>query len=232
MELRTEGLSLAPILKRVSVAIPNGKLTGIIGPNGAGKTTLLRCLAGELPPQQGTVTLGDNLGTNRDLSTWRARERAQHIAYLPQTTVFAFAFTTQELVGLHAASPSSLQEALDTLELTALATRSLLSLSGGERQRVAIARALAQQTPLLLLDEPLAHLDLHYQNRLLAFLKQRSQSGATIIVVLHDLRQAQHWCDHLIVLTEGQVHTQGTPEQTLTPENLSTVFRITSDAIR
>ena len=73
MELRTEGLSLAPILTQVSVAIPNGKLTGIIGPNGAGKTTLLRCLAGELHPQQGTVTLGDN----RDLSTWRARERAQ-----------------------------------------------------------------------------------------------------------------------------------------------------------
>lgn len=228
MELRTEGLSLAPILTQVSVAIPNGKLTGIIGPNGAGKTTLLRCLAGELHPQQGTVTLGDN----RDLSTWRARERAQRIAYLPQNTVFAFAFTTQELVGLHAASPSSLQEALDTLELTALATRSLLSLSGGERQRVAIARALAQQTQFLLLDEPLTHLDLHYQNRLLAFLKQRTLNGATIIVVLHDLRQAQHWCDHLIVLTEGQVHTQGTPEQTLTPENLSTVFRITSDAIR
>lgn len=228
MELRTEGLSLAPILKQVSVAIPNGKLTGIIGPNGAGKTTLLRCLAGELHPQQGTVTLGDN----RDLSTWRARERAQRIAYLPQNTVFAFAFTTQELVGLHAASPSSLQEALDTLELTALATRSLLSLSGGERQRVAIARALAQQTQFLLLDEPLTHLDLHYQNRLLAFLKQRTLNGATIIVVLHDLRQAKHWCDHLIVLTEGQVHTQGTPEQTLTPENLSTVFRITFDAIR
>ncbi|WP_394793194.1 ABC transporter ATP-binding protein [Armatimonas sp.] len=228
MELRAEGLSLAPILKQVSVAIPNGKLTGIIGPNGAGKTTLLRCLAGELHPQQGTVTLGDN----RDLSTWRARERAQRIAYLPQNTVFAFAFTTQELVGLHAASPSSLQEALDTLELTALATRSLLSLSGGERQRVAIARALAQQTQFLLLDEPLTHLDLHYQNRLLAFLKQRTLNGATIIVVLHDLRQAQHWCDHLIVLTEGQVHTQGTPEQTLTPENLSTVFRITFDAIR
>ncbi len=228
MELRTEGLSLAPILTQVSVAIPNGKLTGIIGPNGAGKTTLLRCLAGELHPQQGTVTLGDN----RDLSTWRARERAQRIAYLPQNTVFAFAFTTQELVGLHAASPSSLQEALDTLELTALATRSLLSLSGGERQRVAIARALAQQTQFLLLDEPLTHLDLHYQNRLLAFLKQRTLNGATIIVVLHDLRQAQHWCDHLIVLTEGQVHTQGTPEQTLTPENLSTVFRITFDAIR
>ena len=228
MELRAEGLSLAPILKQVSVAIPNGKLTGIIGPNGAGKTTLLRCLAGELHPQQGTVTLGDN----RDLSTWRARERAQRIAYLPQNTVFAFAFTTQELVGLHAASPSSLQEALDTLELTALATRSLLSLSGGERQRVVIARALAQQTQFLLLDEPLTHLDLHYQNRLLAFLKQRTLNGATIIVVLHDLRQAQHWCDHLIVLTEGQVHTQGTPEQTLTPENLSTVFRITFDAIR
>nr|WP_309693908.1 ABC transporter ATP-binding protein [Armatimonas sp.] len=228
MELRTEGLSLAPILTQVSVAIPNGKLTGIIGPNGAGKTTLLRCLAGELHPQQGTVTLGDN----RDLSTWRARERAQRIAYLPQNTVFAFAFTTQELVGLHAASPSSLQEALDTLELTALATRSLLSLSGGERQRVAIARALAQQTQFLLLDEPLTHLDLHYQNRLLAFLKQRTLNGATIIVVLHDLRQAKHWCDHLIVLTEGQVHTQGTPEQTLTPENLSTVFRITFDAIR
>ncbi|WP_395093155.1 ABC transporter ATP-binding protein [Armatimonas sp.] len=228
MELCTEGLSVAPILKQISVAIPKGKLTGIIGPNGAGKTTLLRCLAGELPPQQGSVTLGDN----RDLSTWRARERAQHIAYLPQTTVFAFAFTTQELVGLHAASPSSLQGALDTLELTALATRSLLSLSGGERQRVAIARALAQQTPLLLLDEPLTHLDLYYQNRLLAFLKQRSESGATIIVVLHDLKQAQHWCDHLIVLSEGQVHSQGTPKQTLTPESLSTVFRITSDAIR
>ncbi len=208
------------------MAIPKGKLTGIIGPNGAGKTTLLRCLAGEIRSQKDAVTLGDI-----DISTWRARERAKYVAYLPQTTVFAFAFTTQELVGLHAASPSSLQEALDTLELNALARRSLLSLSGGERQRVAIARALAQQTPFLLLDEPLTHLDLHYQNRLLEFLKQRTQSGTTIVVVLHDLRQAQHWCDHLIVLSEGQVRTQGTPEQTLTPENLSNIFRIASDAI-
>ena len=208
------------------MTVPSGCLTGIIGPNGAGKTTLLRCLAGELPLVAGGVLLN-----HQSLAALNARERARLLAYLPQTTPFAFAYTTMELVGLQVASARSLHDALETLELHPLVTRSLLSLSGGERQRAAIGRVLAQSPPILLLDEPLTHLDLRYQLRLLEHLKQCCHEGTTVVMALHDLRQARHWCDHLILLVQGRVLAEGTPEQTLAPEVLQQAFGVPPEAL-
>ncbi len=208
-------------LTAISLELPRGQLTGIIGPNGSGKTTLLRCLAGDRKPDSGHIHLGE--GRLEDL---RISERAKFLAYLPQTTPIPFAFTLKELVGLQAKSADTLATALAVMELESLADRSLLTLSGGERQRGAIARVLAQATPVLLLDEPLAHLDLRYQKRLLEFLVKQCQAGGSIALTLHELRLAQKWCDSLMLLHQGELIAQGAPLDILTPDRLETVFGV------
>ena len=201
--------------------LPRGQLTGIIGPNGSGKTTLLRCLAGDRRPDSGQIHL-----QKERLEDLSIPERAKLLTYLPQTTPISFAFTLKELVGLQARSPDTLAEALEIMELESLADRSLLTLSGGERQRGAIARVLAQATPLLLMDEPLAHLDLRYQKRLLEFLVKQCQAGGSVALTLHELRLAQKWCDSLVLLHRGKLIAQGAPLDILTPDRLETIFGV------
>ena len=211
-------------LAGISLELPIGQLTGVIGPNGSGKTTLLRCLAGDRKPDTGRVRLAGDF-----LESVKSTERAQLLTYLPQTTSFSFAFTLKELVGLQARSPGTLAAALEVMELESLADRSLLTLSGGERQRGAIARVLAQATPILLLDEPLAHLDLRYQKRLLEFLVKHCQAGGSVALALHELRLARDWCDFLVLLHQGKLITQGKPTDVLSTQRLETVFGVEAD---
>lgn len=221
LSLEAVGLSWGSALKSLSLSLQPGVVLGIVGPNGAGKTTLLRCLAGDLRPDFGSVRLGE-----RSLAQYTPSERARQLAYLPQTTPIVFAFTVEELVGLGAHSREAVQEVLELMDLTAFTKRSLLSLSGGERQRAALARVLAQRTPYLILDEPLAHLDPLYQQRLLETLRRHCQSGGAALLALHELRLAQQWCNEVAVLQAGELQAIGEPQQVLTAERLKSVFGV------
>lgn len=220
------------ILREVSLRIEAGEFLGIIGPNGSGKSTLLKTLAGILLPVSGLVSLD-----GRDLARLRGREIARRVAIVPQDNPIAFDYSVQEVV-LMGRSPhlgrfelersrdlEIVAEALKRTNLIHLADRSIEALSGGERQRAMIARALAQQTDILFLDEPTAHLDINYQVQILHLVKRENAlHGKTVVVVLHDLNLAAEFCDRLIMLKEGRVHASGTPEEVVTAENFQSVY--------
>jgi iron complex transport system ATP-binding protein len=221
MKLTAQSIRVGSFLKELTLSLSEGSLTGLIGPNGAGKTTLLRCMSGDL-----AVSAGEILLAERPLSQWSTSARAERLAYLPQSTSFAFAFTVGELVGLSATSQKRQERALEIMELGALVDRSLTSLSGGEQRRAAIARVLAQGVPCLLLDEPLTHLDPRYQRRLLQHLQAHCRQGGSVALVLHDLRQARQWCDRLALLVQGALLAEGAPDEILTTETLEEIFGV------
>jgi len=206
-------------------------MVALIGPNGSGKSTLLRVLAGLLTPSAGSAAFN-----GADLRSWLPRERARHIAYVPQDTAIPFEFTVREIVamgrapylppwGFETASDlTAIDEAIALMDLEPLVDRSILDVSGGERQRAIIARALAQQPSVLLLDEPGAHLDLRYQvmlHRLLARLNR--ENGLTIMIVSHDLN-AVAASQRVIVLLNGRVAVTGPPNVVLTERVIADVF--------
>ncbi|MDR2432082.1 MAG: ABC transporter ATP-binding protein [Candidatus Margulisbacteria bacterium] len=220
-----------PVLDNVSLNIPAGKFIGIAGPNGSGKTTLLRLLSGFYAPQQGRVLLD-----GRSLADWRPRERARKVAVVTQLNALNPQFKAGDMIALGRAPhrrwfwqrPSAAEKALlnkiaADLQLKALLDRRLKTLSGGETQRVVIARALTQDTPALLLDEPVNHLDIHHQLEILRYLKNLAAGGRTIVAVLHDLRLACRFCEQLLVLDGGKV-VAGAPEEQLHSGLLAKVF--------
>ena len=222
LPLCVEGIGVDSALRGVTATLTPGRLIGVVGPNGAGKTTLLRCLVGDLKPTVGVVTLGA-----RPMRLIAPSERARQLTYLPQVTPISFPFTLGELVGLGAATPEAMALALGCMELEGLVSRSLLSLSGGERQRAALARALAQATPILVLDEPLAHLDPRYQSRLLEFCVGHCHQGGMVVLALHDLRLAKHWCEWVLLLNDGELCAEGPPRDVLTERSLQDIFGVT-----
>lgn len=215
------------ILKDVSLSVDSGMQVMIIGPNGAGKSTLLHALAGALPLQSGLVTLDD-----QGLALWPSRVLAQRRAVLTQQVQLPFAFSVRQIVAL-GLSPWTLplrQQVLITghilalLELSDLAETRYPQLSGGQQQRVQIARVLAQimadgaaslSGRYLLLDEPLAALDLHHQQVLLRVLADLKQRGLGIVCVIHDLNLACLYADHVLVLHHGQMVYSGGPQALL-----------------
>lgn len=237
MPLSVEGLSAGyastPILHNLSLTLPAGKITALLGPNGCGKSTLLRCCSRLLKPTQGRVTLGDD-----DLAGLSARQLGQRLALLPQQHSVPEGISVRELVG-YGRSPwlnlfgrpgpadhRRVQAAIDEVQIGDLVEKQLSALSGGQRQRAFLAMTLAQDTPLLLLDEPTTWLDINHQVELLLLLRRQQQQGKTVVTVLHDLNQASRYCDHLVLMMAGQVVACGTPEQVMTPELLQQVFSI------
>lgn len=221
------------ILSGVTLTAPQAAITGLIGPNGAGKSTLLTALLG-LVPSTGTARF-----ETRDLPTMPRRERARLAAFVEQSGSTEERLSVRDVVALgripfqSALSAATTPEddaviaaALAETEMTAFAHRRFDTLSGGEQQRVHIARALAQQPRLLLLDEPTSHLDISAQLHLLALLRRKAAAGATILVALHDLNLAARFCDHLVLLAEGRVATEGSPEAVLTPERLQRIYGV------
>lgn len=215
----------------VSVRVAEGEVVGVIGPNAAGKSTLARVCCGLLSAQGGEVLLGG--APVRELSR---RERARRVAFLPQNPPSDLFFTARE-VALMGRSPHlglwSLEgprdreradAALEETDVAALADRPLAQLSGGERQRVFLARVFAQDTPLLVLDEPTAGLDLAHQVLLVEALRRRTRRGGGALVVLHDLALAGAACDRLILLVEGRVERQGAPADVLRPDALAQAY--------
>lgn len=230
------GYAGAEILDQIDIAIPDGKITALIGANGSGKSTLLRALGRILQPLAGTIFLD-----GQSIATLPSREIARKLALLPQSPVSPDGLTVRLLCRFgrhpHKGMLSRLsrrdeeivEEALAAVGLSNLSERPLDRLSGGQRQRAWIAMALAQETPILLLDEPTTYLDIAHQIEVLDLLRELNRKrGRTIVMVLHDLNQASQYADHLIAIGHGRIYAAGRPADMLTPELIKEVFGIDS----
>jgi iron complex transport system ATP-binding protein len=232
------------ILKGVAFGISEGSMTTLLGPNGSGKTTLLKCITGLWRHRQGSILLGDRLG-NRDLSNLSYGNRAGIIAVVPQEHEPPFPYTVADIVLMGRASHVSLfsapsrkdrlaaDEAIERIGIGHLRERPYTRISGGERQLVLIARAIAQETPILILDEPTSHLD--FRNQVLILTKVRTiarQRGLTVLMTLHDPNAAMQFSDQVVMIAEGQVMAQGPPEEVLTRENLKQMYALDVSVIR
>ncbi|NJL99264.1 MAG: ABC transporter ATP-binding protein [Synechococcaceae cyanobacterium SM2_3_2] len=245
--LATQNLSLSyertRIVENLSFGIPRGEIAVLVGPNGCGKSTILRGLARLLKPQAGTVLLDGS-----DIHRLSTRSIAQNLGILPQGPVAPEGLTVKDLVAQgrypHQSwwQQWSVQDeemtlnALETTGLLDLMDRPLDQLSGGQRQRAWIAMTLAQNTPILLLDEPTTFLDLAHQMEVLELLAHLNQEQKrTVIMVLHDLNQAARYAHHLVAIKQGSVFAQGSPWEVVTEGMVQEVFglgcRIISDPV-
>lgn len=219
------------VLSDIGFSVTRGEILGILGPNGSGKTTLLRCLAGLQTSSAGRVLIDGD-----DPRTLRPVELARRLALQAQDATAALGFTVRDVVGMgrlaHRRSPFAgagaedraiVEDALDRLELSGLAERTVEQLSGGERQRVMIARALAQRPRILLLDEPTNHLDIHHRFAVLDLVRSL---GITVVATLHDIELAARWCDRILLLADGRLQADAAPEEALTPDRLTAVYRV------
>ncbi|SDV02173.1 iron complex transport system ATP-binding protein [Microlunatus sagamiharensis] len=238
--LETQGLVLAygdrTVVDDLSVRVPDGRITVVVGANGCGKSTLLRGMARLVTPVRGAVLLD-----GKSVHHTPSKEVARVLGLLPQAPVAPEGITVTDLVGRGryphqgwfrhwtAADDEAVAHALAATGTTELADRRIEDMSGGQRQRVWIAMALAQETDLLLLDEPTTYLDLAHQIDVLDLLTDLNrQRGTTIVVVMHDLNLACRYADHLIAMADGAVTAQGPPRSVVTPELVERVFGITS----
>ncbi|MEE2907347.1 MAG: ABC transporter ATP-binding protein [Planctomycetota bacterium] len=224
-----------PVLHDITVTAQAGCVTGILGPNAAGKTTLLRTIAGLIRPASGTVRFDQD-----NITSMRASQRAALIGFVPQRFRGEVPFTVRQIVAMGARqrgaveSRSAVTAAMEACDITALAGRPFTQLSVGQQQRAVIARALAQvRSPgVLLLDEPLAALDLRYASTILEIIRQRAERGDTVIVSLHDLGVASATCDETWLLSEGHVEAAGPPQEVLAEDRLESVYGARFERLR
>ncbi|RFA15407.1 hypothetical protein B7R21_05175 [Subtercola boreus] len=226
------GYDKRTIIHGLDIQIPDDSFTVIVGPNACGKSTLLRSLARVLAPTAGSVVLD-----GRDIAKYPSKEVARRVGLLPQTSVAPDGITVLDLVSRgrfpHQSmlrqwsvdDESAVAEALAATNVTELSGRSVDELSGGQRQRVWVAMALAQQTPILLLDEPTTYLDIAHQVELLdLFSRLNRESGHSLVAVLHDLNQAARYATHLVAMKDGRVVREGAPNDIVTAELVEHVF--------
>lgn len=229
----TLGYGSQVVLRQVSLEAGPGEIVGIVGPNGSGKSTLLKAISGVLTPWSGEIALN-----GRRLSRISRQGLARLVAVVPQNPSLPEAFTVLE-VALMGRYPhlgflryegerdlALAWEALEKAGMAHLAQRRVGQLSGGERQRVVIARALAQEPQVMLMDEPLAHLDLQHQLEVIALVQDLTRRGLTAIVAMHDLSLAARFCQRLVLLKDGGIGAQGLPGAVLTPENIEAAFGV------
>ena len=221
------------VLDGVSLRLGRSEVLAILGPNGAGKTTLLHVLLGILKAESGRIWLD-----GRELSVFSRSEISRVVGLVPQFEHVAFEYTAEEYVLMGRAPHLGMldlptqddtrlaMEALGQLGLLALRHRSMLELSGGERQMVVLARALAQQARLLLMDEPLAHLDLSNKARILAVIRQLSETGVAIVFTTHEPDMVQGVAHRLLLMREGQVVASGPTQAVLTSEALTQTYGV------
>jgi len=242
-QLTAEAVTLAygarTVVDALDLAIEPGQVTAIVGANGSGKSTLLRALARLIAPSSGTVLL-DGVAVDRRPS----KEVARIIGLLPQSPVAPEGIAVADLVGRgrhphqrpfapwNAADHAAVAAALAATGITDLADRPVDELSGGQRQRVWIAMALAQQTDILLLDEPTTFLDVAHQIDVLDLLTDLNRDrGTTIVMVLHDLNLAARYAHQLVAVRDGRIHTVGSPHDVVTPDVVRQVFALDSEVI-
>lgn len=225
---------LKRILEQVDMDIRKGSFFCLVGPNGSGKSTLLKIISAALKPQKGVVYLGD-----RNINQMKNREIAKLISFVPQNTSLEFDFKVFDVVlmgrypyvnKLKGETREDLEIAEKAMQYTNTAhlrERSFMELSGGERQRVILAQALAQEPDILILDEPVSHLDIQHQVELLNLIKRMCvDRKLTAITVLHDLNMASAYSDYIVMLKDGKIMKQGTPFETLTITNIKEIFNI------
>ena len=241
--LNAAGLSVGyadrPVVENLDLAVPDGRITVIVGANGCGKSTLLRGLGRLLKPASGAVLLD-----GRSIHHRPSREVARTLGLLPQNPVSPEGLTVVDLVGRgrhphhgplrrwSLADDTSVTRALQLTGTIDLAHRPVDELSGGQRQRVWIAMALAQETDLLLLDEPTTYLDVAHQVEVLDLLVDLNAArGATVLMVLHDLNLAGRYADHLVALRDGKVVAAGSPSDIVTPGLVRNVFELDAQVL-
>lgn len=217
------------LCKRVTASFASGELVAIVGPNGAGKSSLLALLAGDVVPSAGSVHLN-----GRAIAEFSPVELARSRAMLTQSNTVAFSFTVEEVVTMgrypwqgrteSADDENIIKSVMTACEVAHLDTRRITKLSGGELARVALARVLAQSTPVILLDEPTAALDVKHQELVMEILRERVAQGALAIVVMHDLEAAAAIASRVILMCDGEVVGDGAPAEVLSSHVLSQVY--------
>ena len=220
-----------PALNSVSMSAPSGNFYAVLGPNGSGKSTLMKGLLGIAKADQGRVLIAE-----RNVSNWDRKALARVIGVVSQSETVSFPITVREMVGMGryphlgplegegSKDKVAVHEALEVCDVTHLVNRDLSTLSGGELQRVRIARALAQEPMALILDEPTSSLDIKHAMEILELLKQSVASGLTVILTTHGLDLAARFSDRMLLLSEGQVAAEGTPDEVVNEETLADVY--------
>ena len=235
LELRSvsSGYSSKPVIADISFKAASGSFLGIIGPNGAGKTTLFRTISRIIKPLSGDILLD-----GKNVAAIDRQEFAKTVTTMLQSHDFPFSYTVEEFVMMgrfphqkrfeipSAADREIVEKNLEFTDISHLKERRLHELSGGERQRAILAQALAQKPNLLLLDEPTAYLDIGHQIAMLDLIKKLNKTdGLTVVMILHDLNLASEYCEKLLLMDKGRVHTSGTPAEVLTYENIERVYK-------
>lgn len=242
-QIEAEGLYVSygqlDIIENMSISIPKNKITMIIGANGCGKSTLLKTMARILPPRKGTIKIN---GTS--LKELSQKNIAKQMAFLPQSPSIPNGLLVKELIsygryphqrafkGLTQKDLSIMEWAMEVTGLTEYSDRPVENLSGGQRQRAFIAMALAQDTELLLLDEPTTYLDMSHQLEILLLLqKLNKEQNRTIVMVLHELNNATRFADHIVGISNGKIAFEGEPKDVITNENLNKIYGIDAKLI-
>lgn len=222
------------IVTDVSLEVLPGEVLALVGPNGAGKSTLLSMMAGDLAPSTGSVVL-----FGKEVSKYRPEEASRLRSVLMQSNAVSFPFTVWEIVEMGRApwartpkiteDNEAIREALERTDVGHLAPRRFNQLSGGERARVSLARVLAQRTPVILLDEPTAALDLKHQEDVMATVSRLASSGLAVVVVVHDLSVAAAYAHRVAMMVGGQLDAIGPPGEVITAERVSRVYQVEVD---
>ncbi|EGT3616681.1 ABC transporter ATP-binding protein, partial [Clostridium perfringens] len=228
------------IVKDLNLKIPKGKITTIIGSNGCGKSTVLKTIARILTPKSGDIYINE-----KSIKEQSSKELAKTMAVLPQSPQAPNGLTVEELIGygrfphqkgfgkLKKEDKEVIQWALEATGLIEFRERDIEDLSGGQRQRAWIAMALAQQTDILILDEPTTYLDLAHQLEILNLLKELNEKqGTTIVMVIHELNNAARFADYMIGMKSGKIACEGTAYEVMTKENLKELFNIDAEIIQ
>jgi iron complex transport system ATP-binding protein len=233
----TAGYGNGDIIKNISFSLNKGEFLSVLGRNGSGKSTMIKAIQGLLKDISGKI-----LVDGKEMLSYKPRELAQKMAYVPQLFEVSFEFTVEEIIlmgryvhqgkftGITAEDKGIIEEIMDLTEITRLKDKIIAHLSGGERQRVFIARALAQDTPLLFLDEPSAHLDINYQVEIYQILKRlQEEKNKTILTVEHNINLAVPYSQRLLFLKNGRIHSLGSPIELITKKNIQEVFHADVD---
>jgi len=233
----TAGYGNGDIIKNLSFSLNKGEFLSVLGRNGSGKSTMIKAIQGLLRDISGKI-----LVDGKEMSSHKPRELAQKMAYVPQLFEVSFEFTVEEIIlmgryvhqgkftGITTEDKSIIEEIMDLTEIALLKDKKIAHLSGGERQRVFIARALAQDTPLLFLDEPSAHLDINYQVEIYQILKRlQEEKDKTILTAEHNINLAVPYSQRLLFLKNGRIHSLGSPIELITKKNIQEVFHTDVD---